>query len=254
VRVQYMIPGPMGRSSEGAAEVARREALLRQWAGPGTDVRVVDSADGPASIESAYEDHLSVPPLVHALVQAERDGVDAMIIGCYDDPGYDAMRELASRTIVVGPAAASMHLAALLGTQLGIVTVPEPGAVRRLIYTHRLQEHVRDIVVIRSSVLGLREDVERSVQQVRDAGAQLIGAGADVIVLGCMSLAFLDLDERLSAELGVPIVNPAKAALGTAELLVRAGLRPSKLAYPTPTKIVDGTPLDEFVGAAAVNR
>lgn len=254
MRIQYLIPGPMGRSAEGAAELRHRENLLRSWAAPGTEVSVVDSADGPPSIESSYEDHLSVPVLARALAAAEQDGADAVIIGCYDDPGYDALRELADRTIVVGPAVSAMHLAALVGTQLGIITVPEPGAVRRLIHTHRLNDHVRDIVVIRSSVLGLREDRASSAELVRAAARQLIDAGADVLVLGCMSLAFLDIDTSLGAELGVPIVNPAKAALGAAETLVRGRLRPSRLAWPTPTKIAEGRSRAEFVGAADASR
>jgi allantoin racemase len=247
VRIRYTIPGPMGRSAEGAVELRRREDLLRRWASPGTDVRVVDSASGPDSVESAYEDHLSVPALASALVDAERDGIDALIIGCYDDPGADALRELATSTIVVGPALAALHVAALVGTQIGIVTVPEPGSVRRHIYANRMQEHVRDIAVINSSVLGLREDTEKSAAAVRSAAVRLLDAGADVIVLGCMSLGFLNIDEQLGEELGAPVVNPARVAVGTAELLVRARLRPSKLAYPTPPKMADQLSLAEFV-------
>jgi hypothetical protein len=62
-----------------------------------------------------------------------------------------------------------------------------------------------------------------------------------------MSLAFLDFDAELGAELGAPVVNPAKVALATAELLVRTGLKPSKLAYPTPTKMRGKASLAEFV-------
>lgn len=69
-----------------------------------------------------------------------------------------------------------------------------------------------------------------------------------MLKLGCMSLGFLDIDQQVSAELGVPIVNPARAALGAAERLVRARLRPSKLAYPTPPKIAKGSAIGDSVG------
>lgn len=245
--VRYVIPGPMGRSADGAAELRRRQELLRGWARPGTDVTVVDSATGPASIESGYEDHLAVPLLAAALAQAERDQVEAMIIGCYDDPGCDALREIASTTVVVGPALASLHLAALVGTQIGIVTVPEPGAIRRLVYAHRLQDHVRDVAVIRSTVLELQERSGRTRDEIASAAARLVESGADVVVLGCMSLGFLGVDERLSGELGVPVINPARAALATAELLVHANLHPSKLAYPLPPKLRGGAPVGDFL-------
>src|SRR2546425_498132 len=84
VRVRYVIPGPMGRSAAGATELRRRQELLYGWARADTDVTVVDSATGPTSIESGYEDHLAVPLLASALAEAEQDQVEAMIIGCYD--------------------------------------------------------------------------------------------------------------------------------------------------------------------------
>ena len=247
MRVRYVIPGPMGRSAAGAAELRRRQQLLRGWARSGTEVTVEDSATGPASIESGYEDHLAVPLLASALAQAEQDHIEAMIIGCYDDPGCEALREIASGTIVVGPALASLHLAALVGTQIGILTVPEPGAIRRLVYAGRMQDHVRDVAVIRSAVLELRERSDRTRDEIKSAGAQLVESGADVIVLGCMSLGFLGVDERLSEELGVPVINPARAALATAELLVHANLHPSKAAYPQPPKLRKGTPVGDFL-------
>jgi hypothetical protein len=36
----------------------------------------------------------------------------------------------------------------------------------------------------------------------------------------------------------VPVVNPAKVAVGVAEALVRSSLLPSRLAYPQPPKLV----------------
>ena len=41
-------------------------------------------------------------------------------------------------------------------------------------------------------------------------------------------------------ELGVPVVNPLRAALRMAELLVSSGLSHSKRTYPTPRKIAEG--------------
>jgi allantoin racemase len=247
VRVRYVVPGPMGRSRDGAAELQRRQQLLRGWARPGTEVTVADSATGPASIESGYEDHLAVPILAAALARAEQDQVEAMIIGCYDDPGCDALREIASTTIVVGPALASLHLAALVGTRIGILTVPEPGPIRRLVNASRLQDHVCDVAVIRSTVLELQDRSGPARDEIAAAAAQLAGSGADVIVLGCMSLGFLGVDEQLSDDLGVPVVNPARAALATAELLVHANLHPSKVAYPMPPKLRAGTPVSDFL-------
>ncbi len=56
-----------------------------------------------------------------------------------------------------------------------------------------------------------------------------------------MSMAFLGVAEELSDELGVPVLNPARTALKTAEALVANGLTHSKKAFPVPPKVATGT-------------
>ena len=59
--------------------------------------------------------------------------------------------------------------------------------------------------------------------------------GADVLVLGCMSMAFLPgICEQLGERVGVPVVNPVVAALKTAEIVVAMKLAHSKAAWPLP--------------------
>jgi allantoin racemase len=245
--IRYIVPGPMSKTRLGAAELGRRHELLSRWASPDTTVTICDTPTGPASIESAYEEYLCIPALASAFEGAEQDGVDAAIVGCFDDPGVDALRELATRTAAVGPAMASIHLAAILGTAIGIVSVPEPGALRRLIAANGMKDHVTEIAVIESSVLGLRDDLAATTARIHSAASDLVRRGADVIVLGCMSMAFLEIDRQLEDAIGVPVVNPARAALGIAEMFARCRLLPSKRAYPMPPKMVTGTPLAELV-------
>ena len=57
-------------------------------------------------------------------------------------------------------------------------------------------------------------------------------AGSDTLVLGCMSMAFLGVAERLSEELGVPVLNPARTALKTAEGLVEQRHRAQQEGVP----------------------
>jgi allantoin racemase len=237
VRIRYIIPGPM-HSTRGHEELERREQLLNSWAAPDVDVDVVDTESGPDSIESAYEEYLSVPAAVEALLQAEVDGVDAVIVGCFDDPGVDAFREVATRTLVIGPGSAAMHTASLLGARFGIVTVPNPTSLKRLVLMERLDVRLVDVALVHTPVLELADDVDATVDAIRTVGRDLVSRGADTIVLGCMSMAFLDADVELADALGVPVVNPAKVALGVAEALVRASLLPSRLAYPIPPKLV----------------
>src|ERR1700761_1472899 len=85
-RIAYLIPGPIHRTALGQAEVERREAKLASWAAPGTSVTVRPVESGPASIESMYEEYLSIAPTAVLLHQIEEEGYDAGIIGCFGDP------------------------------------------------------------------------------------------------------------------------------------------------------------------------
>ncbi len=70
---------------------------------------------------------------------------------------------------------------------------------------------------------------------------------ADTLLLGCMSMGFLEIAEAAAPELGVPVLNPGKVALKMAEATVGAGLTHSRRAYMTPPKLAGGefaSPLD----------
>jgi allantoin racemase len=243
MRILYVIPGPMSRTELGPAEVARRGDVLRSWAGPGTAVEIRDVPSGPASIESAYEEHLTVPATAEAMLDAERKGFDAALLGCFGDPGADAIRELLTRMPIVAPGEAAFHLAALLGERFGIVTVGSSVVrpLRQLVSRTGLGERLAGLSVVETPVLELARNPERTFDRMVTAGRELVEErGADTVVLGCMSMAFLGVTPQLEAELGVPVVNPARSALKLAEALVGSGLRHSKRAYPVPPKLAQG--------------
>jgi len=60
----------------------------------------------------------------------------------------------------------------------------------------------------------------------------------DAITYSCMSVAFLDIDEKLSDELRVPVINPAKAAVRMAETFVDFKMTHSKISYPIPFRLL----------------
>ena len=237
-RILYLVPGPLSRA-RGVDELERRRAQLQEWAFAGTEVGIAENADGPDSIESAYEEYVSIPGSRELAASAEGDGYDAIILGCFGDPGLDGFREILSVPIV-GPCEASMHLAAQLGHSFGIVTVldsvVEP--LRKLARLAGLESRLATVLACDIPVLELHDD---SYGRVLEACEKAVAAGADTLVLGCMSMAFLGVAERLSEELGVPVLNPARTALKTAEGLVATGIAHSKKAYPVPPKLAAGT-------------
>jgi allantoin racemase len=237
MRILYQIPGDVTRGPLGAAELSRRERILQDWAGAEVRVEVADAPGGPLSIESHAEEALCVGPMIAALQRRER-APDAVIVGCFGDPGLAALRELMDCP-VVGPFESALHVGAQLGHRVGVVTILDSVVpmLDQLVRGMGLSLRYGGAVAIDVPVLDLARDPQAIAARVADAAWPLVrGRAADVLVLGCMSLAFLGVTERISAALGVPVVNPAHAALETAASLVAQGLRHSRATYSKPRK------------------
>jgi allantoin racemase len=236
MNILYQIPGDLSAGPLGAQEAARRRDLLQTWAASGTSVEVADSPGGPLSIESHVEEAMCVPPMIRA-VTGRKQQPDALIVGCFGDPGLAALREILDCP-VVGPFEASIHVAAQLGARVGVVTILDSvvSLLDHLVRGMGLSLRYAGSLAIDVPVLELRDDPDRLVEQVTRAGHELVRRGADVLVLGCMSLAFLGIAERTGPEIGVPVVNPARCSIKTAEALVAQQLSQSRRTYARPRK------------------
>ena len=240
MRILYQLTSPMEKTVLGAKEVARRREFLQARAAAGCQVEVRSLADGPASIESAYEAALVVPELCRAVRRAERDGFDAVIVGCFSDPGLEALRELV-RIAVVGPGASALHLAAQLGSRFSVISPLGGGGLGRVEARLRALGVAAKLASVRSvdmPVLDVARQRGAVLERLSEIGRSAVHEDhADVLVLGCMSMGFLGITEEVGKEIGVPVVNPVTAGLKTAEMIVAMGLAHSKAAYPVPPKL-----------------
>ena len=227
MRLCYM--GPPGRQEK-----------LQAFLSPGVELETRSDYGGPESIESMWEEYLSVPGTMDLAVRLEQEGFDAIIPGCFGDPGLDGIREIVSIP-VVGPGQAGMTVAAMLGHKFSIVTVLENivRPLENLALLNGLSSKLASVRQIGIPVLELNNDPDftyhRAIEICRDT---IERDRADVLVMGCGTLSFRS--EELAEELGVPVVNPLRAALRMAELYVSSGLTHSKRSYPTPRKIAEG--------------
>ena len=232
MRILYQLTSPMHRTI-GPHEVARRQTILQSHAAAATQVLVEPTATGPSAIESAHDAALVVPELIRLAPLAQARGIAAIVIGCYSDPGIEALRELV-KIPVIGPGAASLHLAAQLGTRLSVLTPAGRGFGRvaarlRALGIADLLASVRGIGL---SVMDLALETPGALDKAAAAAHLAVDQdGADVLVLGCMSMAFLPgICEDLGERVGVPVVNPVVAGLKTAETVAGMKLAHNRIA------------------------
>jgi len=214
-----------------------REEALQAFVSPGVTVEARPHGKGPRSIESMWEEYLSVPGLLESVVELEREGFDAIVPGCFGDPGIDGARELVSIP-VLGPGATSMVVAANLGHRFSIVTVLE-NVVRPLENLALLTGVAQKLASVRQigiPVLELNSDPDATFARLIEVSKQTIEQDrADVLILGCGTLSFRAAEAQEA--LGVPVINPLQVTLRMAELLVSCGLSHSKLSHPVPPKL-----------------
>ena len=231
-KILYLVPG-VGLSTE---EQQRRQRIANSFLTQDKNEVVVEAVDdGPLSIESSIEEAMSIAGTLKKLV-AVQDRYDAVVIGCAGDPGLAPAREL-SRIPVVGPIEASFHLAAMLGEKFCIVTILDSivPAIWRVLREYGLEHKCASVRVIDYPVLEMHKDPEGVAKALlRESKEAVQHDGAASIVMGCMSMAFMLVDERVQDQLEAPIVNPAKVAVKFAEMLVALGLNQSRVTYPQP--------------------
>jgi allantoin racemase len=214
---------------------------LSPAARPDTELSSVTLDKGPASIESSYEAALAVPDVVAKAVQAEKDGVDAVISNCMDDPGVEAAREMVSIP-VIGPAATSMHVAAMLGHKFSVISIfdSDVPAVSHHALRAGLERQLASVRAVNIPVLELSDRARATKALVEQAVKAVREDGAHVIIFGCTGMAGLarEVQEGLRKEgiVDVPVIDPAVLALKIAEALADIGLSHSKRTYPVPPK------------------
>ncbi|MBB4009897.1 aspartate/glutamate racemase family protein [Allorhizobium taibaishanense] len=230
MRIALINPNTTASMTDTAADAARRVAAT------GTVILPLTSKMGPVSIEGYYDEALAVPGLLMELAAAEKDGVDAAIIACFDDTGLDAARALAAIP-VIGICEAAIATTSFIAQKFSIVTtmgrsrLPIEHLVHRYGASSRCKVRAADI-----PVLSLEDPSSNARERLRAEIAKALEQDdADAIILGCAGMA--DLTEQLCQEFQVPVIDGVACAVKQAEALVGLGVRTAKgNAYAAPVR------------------
>jgi allantoin racemase len=217
------------------AVTARIAAAVERVRHADVEVIVRQAPHGPEVLESALDESRSVPYVVDAVTEANAHGFSAVIIAAFCDPGLDAAREV-SEIPVFGLEETTCAIAMTLGHRFGILTEqPHKVAVKQ----HRMRRHgfeqrCASVRAIGMGVQAIAVDPDRVLTRGLAIARQMVEEdGAEVIVLGCASMA--GHARLIEQELHVPVLDPLMTTLCVAEGLARIGVRHSKRGlYMTP--------------------
>lgn len=208
--------------------------VLASYKRPGTEIRIRKIDNGSASIESHFDEYLGAVDTFRLVKQAEAEGFDAVIVTCFANANVDPSREIA-RIPVIGSGMAAMSYASLLGHRFSLIMASESSDYRHYHEASKLGFKDKLVSVRRTEfrVLDLLKDRDKTLAGFLVAARQAIEEdGADVIVPACFGM--IGLAHEAQEILGVPVIDPAGAAITMAESLVRMNLSQSKIAYPVP--------------------
>ncbi|MEX0344341.1 MAG: aspartate/glutamate racemase family protein [Rhizobiaceae bacterium] len=222
-------------TSRGFRQASDFDGLL----GANDTVSHVEIDKGPASIECEYDEMLSIPDTVAKIVEAEQDGVDAVVIDCMGDPGLKAGRECVNIP-VLGPCETSMNLACMLGNHYSVITVLERlrGQFENQAKLFGAWEKFASVRAVDIPVLDLEQDPGGTRETLTEQALLAVEKdGADVVIFGCTGMLGCAEAVRqglLSRGYDIPVIDPVPVTVRVAASLAASGLSHSKVAYELP--------------------
>ena len=196
-----------------------------------------------ASLGNAYLHHRILEPILHNVVEAERQGYAAFVMGSFSDP---FIREM--RSAVDIPVISLTETALLIGCSLGKYIVPISNApavgwmTRTSVDAYQLQARVLDVTSIdppmdEPALAKGYADPGPVIAAFTRAAERAVAAGADVIIPAEGVLAQLLIINGVKSVAGAPVLDVFAAAwsyaLMMARLWERTGLRVGRrLAVP----------------------
>ena len=194
---------------------------------------------GPASIESEFDEAMCQPDTILKIIEAEKEGCDAVVIDCMGDPGLQGARECVSIP-VIGPCETAMHYASMFGHKFSVLTVLERTVplIENLSLLYGVSSKVASVTPVNIPVLELEDDLDYTLNRMTEVSIDTIKNDyASVIIFGCTGM--LGCANALKSKLlekgyDVPVIDPIPLAVQTAYTCAKLKLSQSKHSYPMP--------------------
>jgi len=194
---------------------------------------------GPVSSPQYIEDYrnpyfqnLMVREVIDTLIEVDREGFDAIVVNCFDDPGVKEARALL-KTPVFGLSEPTFYYACQLGEKIGMLVPDMPGQVAFVrnqfealgLGSRLIANGVRaECKPFRETLAEALQNPQAMIDRLTQQARELVDDGANVIVIACGGLGqfcgllgFHGFEYRGAI---VPVVNPLTTAVKTAETMV----------------------------------
>jgi allantoin racemase len=218
------------------ANEERNKRELSHLDGPNLSFEVRSLPNGPASIESEFDDRMASPWVLNEVMKARTEDFDAIFVSCMGDVATNAARELTSIP-VIAPLQTCLAVASTLGDMFGVVTVLRNlvPIIHRKAKEYGYDQSLAGIRSIDIPVLELEHNRRQVVEALVSESKKLVEADhADSVILGCTGL--LGVAKEVQDHVDVPILDPVPISVRFAEMLVATGLSRSGKAFPPPPK------------------
>ncbi|MBL8385511.1 MAG: aspartate/glutamate racemase family protein [Burkholderiales bacterium] len=173
-------------------------------------------ASGPPGIETqAHVDGISEKLIAYFDAHPEHARADAVVLACFSDPGFHAMRETLAAP-VYGSAECAYLTAAAMVDRFGVISILSRAVPRhkRQVRLMGLEHRLAEDLAIEIGVTGLADE-EVTFARMQDVGRTLKERhGARAVIMGCAGMA--RYRARLEQVLDIPVIDPTQAAVAIA--------------------------------------
>lgn len=192
---------------------------------PSTAVTYKFVNDGPATIESADDVAASEAGVLRSAHEADAEGVDAIVLACFSEPGISGLDSL--RTPVLGEGRPAVAAVGSIYDQFAIMSASSATVASKVDMAQQLgvSDRLVGVLPLDIPVAELRADrpdaFVRLIQEAADLGARAILLGCTGLEPGITRAVRAAVPPRLSAQ--IDVVDPADVARHMAIALARRG-------------------------------
>jgi allantoin racemase len=175
----------------------------------GFDVLALTNSGAPAAIQGPEDGEAAIPGVLEIISRTE---ADAYVIGCFDDTGLAAARQLTGKP-VIGIGQAAFHLAALRTGRFFVLTTLSVSVpvIAENIANQGFEPICDGVAASGVPVLDLEHHPERSQQKIAAHSEKILAEFPDTaIVLGCAGMT--NIWGVLQQRFQTPLVDPVAAA------------------------------------------